>query len=68
MWIAGEPYVNVLRLNLVLIQEYPAIYQSSADTLQMTSLKPGSLREIALLFLKLGTAALVDAFDGSCGG
>jgi len=27
----------------------------------MTSRKPGSLRQIALLFLKLGTAALVDA-------
>jgi len=28
LWITGEPYVNVLRLNLVLIQEYPAIYKS----------------------------------------
>jgi len=28
LWVTGEPYVNVLRLNLVLIQEYPAIYKS----------------------------------------
>jgi len=28
LWIAGEPYVNVLKLNLVLIERYPAIYQS----------------------------------------
>jgi K+-transporting ATPase ATPase C chain len=28
IWIAGEPYVNVLRLNLILIQEYPSIYKS----------------------------------------
>jgi K+-transporting ATPase ATPase C chain len=27
LWITGEPYVNVLRLNLVLIEEYPSIYQ-----------------------------------------
>jgi K+-transporting ATPase ATPase C chain len=26
--IAGDPYVNVLRLNLILIQEYPSIYNS----------------------------------------
>jgi K+-transporting ATPase ATPase C chain len=26
--IAGDPYVNVLRLNLILIQEYPSIYKS----------------------------------------
>jgi len=28
IWIFGEPYVNVLQLNLVLINEYPAVYQS----------------------------------------
>jgi K+-transporting ATPase ATPase C chain len=28
LWIAGEPYVNVLRLNLILIQKYPSIYKS----------------------------------------
>ena len=28
LWVTGEPYVNVLKLNLVLIQEYPAIYKS----------------------------------------
>jgi K+-transporting ATPase ATPase C chain len=28
LWVAGEPYVNVLRLNLVLIDEYPSIYGS----------------------------------------
>jgi K+-transporting ATPase ATPase C chain len=27
LWIAGEPYVNVLRLNLILIKEYPSIYK-----------------------------------------
>jgi K+-transporting ATPase ATPase C chain len=26
--IAGDPYVNVLRLNLILIQLYPSIYKS----------------------------------------
>jgi K+-transporting ATPase c subunit len=26
MWIFGYPYVNVLRVNLELIQAYPAIY------------------------------------------
>jgi K+-transporting ATPase ATPase C chain len=26
--IAGDPYVNVLRLNLILIEEYPSIYKS----------------------------------------
>jgi K+-transporting ATPase ATPase C chain len=26
--IAGDPYVNVLRLNLILIREYPSIYKS----------------------------------------
>jgi len=26
--IAGDPYVNVLRLNLILIQQYPSIYKS----------------------------------------
>lgn len=28
LWIAGDPYVNVLRLNLILIQEYPSVYKS----------------------------------------
>jgi potassium-transporting ATPase KdpC subunit len=26
-WIFGSPYVNVLKLNLILIQEYPRVYQ-----------------------------------------
>jgi K+-transporting ATPase ATPase C chain len=28
IWIAGEPYVNALKLNLILIREYPSIYNS----------------------------------------
>ena len=28
LWIVGEPYVNVLRLNLILIEKYPLIYKS----------------------------------------
>ena len=28
LWVAGEPYVNVLRLNLILIREYPSAYKS----------------------------------------
>ncbi len=28
IWIAGDPYVNVLRLNLILIHEYPSTYKS----------------------------------------
>jgi K+-transporting ATPase ATPase C chain len=28
IWITGEPYVNVLKLNLILAQSYPSIYQS----------------------------------------
>jgi K+-transporting ATPase ATPase C chain len=28
LWIVGDPYVNVLRLNLVLIEEYPSIFNS----------------------------------------
>jgi len=28
MWIVGDPYVNVLNLNLLLIEKYPAIYAS----------------------------------------
>jgi K+-transporting ATPase ATPase C chain len=28
LWISGEPYVNVLRLNLILIEKYPSIYKS----------------------------------------
>jgi K+-transporting ATPase ATPase C chain len=30
IWIAGDPYVNVLRLNLALIQKYPSIYSAFA--------------------------------------
>ena len=26
MWVTGDPYVNVLRLNLILAQEYPSVY------------------------------------------
>jgi K+-transporting ATPase ATPase C chain len=26
LWIFGSPYVNVLRINLALIKEYPSIY------------------------------------------
>jgi K+-transporting ATPase ATPase C chain len=28
MWVAGDPYVNVLNLNLLLIEKYPSIYAS----------------------------------------
>lgn len=28
MWIIGDPYVNVLKLNLLLIQQYPSVYSS----------------------------------------
>jgi K+-transporting ATPase ATPase C chain len=28
LWIAGDPYVNVLELNLILIEKYPSIYSS----------------------------------------
>ena len=28
MWIVGDPYVNVLKLNLLLIQQYPSVYSS----------------------------------------
>ncbi len=28
IWIAGDSYVNVLRLNLILINEYPSAYKS----------------------------------------
>ena len=27
-WIFGSPYVNVLRLNLILVNKYPAIYKN----------------------------------------
>jgi len=27
LWIFGSPYVNVLRINLVLINEYPSVYK-----------------------------------------
>jgi K+-transporting ATPase ATPase C chain len=26
LWITGEPYVNVLKLNLILIEKYPSVY------------------------------------------
>jgi K+-transporting ATPase ATPase C chain len=29
MWITGDPYVNVLNLNLILIQKYPKVYASA---------------------------------------
>jgi K+-transporting ATPase ATPase C chain len=28
LWIFGSPYVNVLKLNLILINEYPTVYQN----------------------------------------
>jgi len=28
MFVTGDPYVNVLRLNLILIQQYPSVYNS----------------------------------------
>ena len=28
LWITGDPYVNVLRLNLILIQDYPSVYSA----------------------------------------
>jgi len=28
MWITGDPFVNVLRLNLILAQDYPNVYSS----------------------------------------
>ena len=28
IWIVGDPYVNVLKLNLILIEKYPSIYAS----------------------------------------
>jgi K+-transporting ATPase ATPase C chain len=28
LWIVGDPYVNVLKLNLILIEKYPSIYSS----------------------------------------
>jgi K+-transporting ATPase ATPase C chain len=30
MWVVGDPYVNVLKLNLILINEYPSIYKAYA--------------------------------------
>jgi K+-transporting ATPase ATPase C chain len=27
LWIVGEPYVNVLELNLILIHDYPSMYE-----------------------------------------
>ena len=28
LWVTGDPYVNVLKLNLILIQQYPSIYST----------------------------------------
>jgi len=28
LWVTGDPYVNVLRLNLILIQDYPSVYSA----------------------------------------
>ena len=28
MWVTGDPYVNVLKLNLILIQDYPSVYSA----------------------------------------
>lgn len=28
LWVVGDPYVNVLHVNLILIQEYPTVYKS----------------------------------------
>jgi len=28
IWVFGDPFVNVLRLNLILISDYPTVYQS----------------------------------------
>jgi len=28
LWVAGDPYVNVLELNLLLVKEYPTVYAS----------------------------------------
>jgi len=28
IWVTGDSYVNVLKLNLLLVDEYPSIYQS----------------------------------------
>jgi K+-transporting ATPase ATPase C chain len=28
LWVTGDPYVNVLKLNLILIQQYPSVYSS----------------------------------------
>jgi K+-transporting ATPase c subunit len=28
IWIFGEPFVNVLKINLILINEHPTIYES----------------------------------------
>lgn len=31
-WVFGNKYVNVLRINLVLIQDYPSVYKSFSNT------------------------------------
>jgi K+-transporting ATPase ATPase C chain len=28
LWVFGSPYVNVLKLNLILINEYPTVYRN----------------------------------------
>jgi K+-transporting ATPase ATPase C chain len=28
LWVTGDPYVNVLKLNLILMQQYPSIYSA----------------------------------------
>ena len=28
LWVTGDPYVNVLKLNLILVQQYPSVYSS----------------------------------------
>ncbi|MGD0644860.1 MAG: potassium-transporting ATPase subunit C [Candidatus Bathyarchaeia archaeon] len=30
VWIFGSPYVNVLRINLMLIKEYPSVYSANS--------------------------------------
>lgn len=27
-WIAGDPYVNVLKLNVLLVQDFPSVYKT----------------------------------------
>ena len=32
LWVFGSPYVNVLKLNIILIQDYPAIYKNFTNS------------------------------------